>query len=151
MHSSILSARVSLVSQKYIDWRQTNFTSQWSGWIIQQYNSGAIAMGALGEQLFEIGKPYWMIPFAVFIGLFIPLPFFLVHRYAPQGSKIATLAQYVNTPIILLYIGQRSVGSRVSYLTSSWHRVSSLLGERSMVVLLRYWDGFSVVGTSQAP
>jgi hypothetical protein len=115
MRSSILSARVSLVSQKYIDWRQTNFTSQWSGWIIQQYNSGAIAMGALGEQLFEIGKPYWMIPFAVFIGLFIPLPFFLVHRYAPQGSKIATLAQYVNTPIILLYIGQRSVPGAVSH------------------------------------
>jgi hypothetical protein len=63
-------------------------------------------MGALGKELFTFGKPYWLVPFAVFIGLFMPIPFWFVHRYAPQ-AKIATFAKYINTPIILLYIGAR--------------------------------------------
>ncbi|KAF8156006.1 OPT oligopeptide transporter [Crassisporium funariophilum] len=42
-------------------------TRVWSGWIIQQYNSASVAMGALGKELFSIGKPagYWIIPFAM--------------------------------------------------------------------------------------
>jgi hypothetical protein len=79
--------------------------SQWSGWIIQQYNSGAIAMGALGKELFDVGKPYFFVVFAVVLGLFAPIPFWLVHRYAHRNPKIAAFAKYINTPIVLLYIG----------------------------------------------
>ncbi|ETW80571.1 oligopeptide transporter [Heterobasidion irregulare TC 32-1] len=80
-------------------------TRIWSGWIIQQYNSSSVAMGALGKELFTYGKPYWLVPFAIFLGLFMPIPFWLVHRFARKDSFVARAAKYINTPIILLYIG----------------------------------------------
>ncbi|KAJ7086088.1 OPT oligopeptide transporter [Mycena belliarum] len=80
-------------------------TRLWSGWIVQQYNSASIAMGALGKELFAFGKPYWLIPFAMFLGLFIPLPFWLVWKFSDPKSNLAKLMKYLNLPIILLYIG----------------------------------------------
>ncbi|KAI0266794.1 OPT oligopeptide transporter [Gloeopeniophorella convolvens] len=80
-------------------------TRVWSGWIVQQYNSASVAMGALGTELFTHGRPYWLVPFGIFMGFFMPLPFYLVHRFSPQESRLAWLAQYINTPIVLLYIG----------------------------------------------
>ncbi|KAJ7678482.1 OPT oligopeptide transporter [Mycena rosella] len=80
-------------------------TRLWSGWIVQQYNSASIAMGALGKDLFSFGKPYWLIPFAMFLGLFVPLPFWLVWKFSDPKSRIAKFAKYLNLPIILLYIG----------------------------------------------
>ncbi|KAF8491247.1 OPT oligopeptide transporter [Gautieria morchelliformis] len=77
----------------------------WSGWIIQQLNSNSIAMGALVKELYTFGQPYWLIPFAIFLGLFTPLPFYLVHKLAPRGSLLATSAAYLHIPIICLYIG----------------------------------------------
>lgn len=58
-------------------------------------------MGALGKELFTIGKEYWLIAFAIFIGLFMPIPFFLVHKFSPKGSWIGNAAKYIHTPIIL--------------------------------------------------
>ncbi|GJE86746.1 OPT oligopeptide transporter [Phanerochaete sordida] len=80
-------------------------TRVWSGWIIQQYNSASVAMGALGKELFTFGKPYWLIPFATIFGLVFPIPFWLVHRYTPKGSWISRAAAYINTPIVALYVG----------------------------------------------
>ncbi|KJA17574.1 hypothetical protein HYPSUDRAFT_206043 [Hypholoma sublateritium FD-334 SS-4] len=82
-------------------------TRVWSGWIIQQYNSASVAMGAFGKDLFSIGKPsgYWIIPFAMFIGLFLPIPFWIVWKLARPGSRLASAMKYVNVPIITLYIG----------------------------------------------
>lgn len=62
-------------------------------------------MGALAQELFVFGKIYWLVPFAIFIGLFMPIPFWLVHRFAPKDSFVAKAAAYINTPIVLLYIG----------------------------------------------
>lgn len=58
-------------------------------------------MGALGKELFTLGKDYWLIAFAIFIGLFMPIPFFLVHKFSPKGSWLANATKYINTPIIL--------------------------------------------------
>ncbi|KZT33595.1 OPT superfamily oligopeptide transporter [Sistotremastrum suecicum HHB10207 ss-3] len=82
-------------------------TRVWSGWIIQQYNSNSVAMGALVKELFVFGKPYWLVPFSIFLGLFMPLPFFLLHKYVFKGeqTKWGRLMRYMNTPIVLLYIG----------------------------------------------
>ncbi|KAF7312457.1 OPT oligopeptide transporter [Mycena indigotica] len=77
----------------------------WSGWIIQQYNSASVAMGALGKELFAHGKPYWLIPFAMLIGLFLPFPFWAVWKFSNPQSKLARFMKYLNLPIILLYIG----------------------------------------------
>ncbi|CAL1709266.1 unnamed protein product [Somion occarium] len=80
-------------------------TRVWSGWIIQQYNSSSVAMGTLGKELFTLGKPYWLIPFSIFFGFFLPIPFWLIHRYSKPGSIISKVAAYINTPIIALYVG----------------------------------------------
>ncbi|KAF9047508.1 OPT oligopeptide transporter protein-domain-containing protein [Panaeolus papilionaceus] len=82
-------------------------TRIWSGWIVQQYNSASVAMGALGKELFSIGKPsgYWIIPFAMFLGLFAPIPFWLVWRFSKPGSWLGRSAKYLNIPIITLYMG----------------------------------------------
>lgn len=54
---------------------------------------------------FTYGKPYYMLAFAIFVGLAFPVPFWLVHRYSRPGSRIAKTAAYINTPIIALYVG----------------------------------------------
>lgn len=64
-------------------------------------------MGALGKELFTYGKEsgYWIIPFGMFIGLFCPIPFWVIHRYSKPGSTLAKTMKYINVPIITLYIG----------------------------------------------
>lgn len=97
---------------------------QWSGWIVQQYNSASVAMGALGKELsvflaplvpppftiltlhrFTLHKPYYLVSFSIFIGLLFPIPFWLIHRYAKPGSFISRAAAYIHTPIVALYVG----------------------------------------------
>ncbi|KAK0228010.1 OPT oligopeptide transporter protein-domain-containing protein [Armillaria fumosa] len=82
-------------------------TRVWSGWNIQSVNSASVAMGALGKELFTYGKEsrYWIIPFGMFIGLFCPIPFWVIHRYSKPGSSLAKTMKYINVPIITLYIG----------------------------------------------
>ncbi|TCD68164.1 hypothetical protein EIP91_011442 [Steccherinum ochraceum] len=80
-------------------------TRVWSGWIIQQYNSASVAMGALGTELFTFGKPYWLVPFSIFLGLLFPIPFWLVHKFTPKTSFVSKAAAYINTPIVALYVG----------------------------------------------
>ncbi|KAG9219680.1 hypothetical protein CCMSSC00406_0005998 [Pleurotus cornucopiae] len=82
-------------------------TRVWSGWIIQGYNSASIAMGALGKELFSLGKPagYWIIPFGIIIGLFAPLPFWVVWKFSRPGSRLSMTMEYINVPIVALYIG----------------------------------------------
>lgn len=96
----------------------------WSGWIIQGLNSStflphpytlpllttpfipdAIAMGALVKELYVFGKPYWIIPFCIFIGLFTPLPFYFLAKYSPQGSWFRRTMEYIHVPVLALYIG----------------------------------------------
>ncbi|KAF8524054.1 OPT oligopeptide transporter [Hysterangium stoloniferum] len=77
----------------------------WSGWIIQGLNSNSIAMGALVKELYTFGKPYWLVPFSIFIGLFTPLPFYFMHKLAKKGSFLSESMAYIHVPIIALYIG----------------------------------------------
>ncbi|KAL1701488.1 OPT oligopeptide transporter protein-domain-containing protein [Schizophyllum commune] len=98
----------SIVSTNREVLRDPTGTRVWSGWIIQGLNSAAIAMGALGEELFTVGKPsgYWIIPFSTIIGFFIPLPFYLIWRFSPnKNSFIAQAARYINVPVLTLYMG----------------------------------------------
>ncbi|KAI5892031.1 OPT superfamily oligopeptide transporter [Schizophyllum commune H4-8] len=98
----------SIVSTNREVLRDPTGTRVWSGWIIQGLNSAAIAMGALGQELFTVGKPsgYWIIPFSTIIGFFIPLPFYLIWRFSPnKKSWLARAARYINVPVLTLYIG----------------------------------------------
>ncbi|RPD65255.1 OPT oligopeptide transporter [Lentinus tigrinus ALCF2SS1-7] len=80
-------------------------TRVWSGWVIQGYNSSSVAMGALGKELFTYGKPYYLVGFAFFIGLSFPFPFWIAYKLAKKDSWIARYAEFVNTPIMALYMG----------------------------------------------
>ena len=59
----------------------------------------------MGEQLFTFGKAYYLIGFAVFIGFLFPIPFWLVHKFAPNGSWIQRAAGFIHTPNVALYVG----------------------------------------------
>ena len=62
-------------------------------------------MGALGRELFTYGKPYYLVGFAFFIGLSFPIPSYLAYRFAKKDSWVARYAEFVNTPILALYMG----------------------------------------------
>ncbi|EXM15621.1 hypothetical protein FOTG_16062 [Fusarium oxysporum f. sp. vasinfectum 25433] len=87
-------------------------TNVWSGQNIQQFNSQAIAWGALAKEMFSPGSRYELIPIGLLLGFLPPLLFHTLDRAYPTigFSK-------VNTPIILAYAGFLSVGISSSMLT----------------------------------
>ncbi|KAG9224893.1 hypothetical protein PTI98_009892 [Pleurotus ostreatus] len=93
-------------------------TNIWSGQQPQQYNSQAIAWGGLSHELFASGKRYQWVAWAYVVGLFVPIPFWLVHRFWPKLR-----ADYLYTPVICYYIGWLCVGinsSILSYFAIAW-------------------------------
>ncbi|KAI0317705.1 OPT oligopeptide transporter protein-domain-containing protein [Amylostereum chailletii] len=93
-------------------------TNIWSGQQPQQYNSQAIAWGGLSHELFASGKRYQWVAWAYVIGLAVPVPFWVVHRYWPKLR-----ADYLYTPVICYYIGWLCVGinsSILSYFVIAW-------------------------------
>lgn len=80
-------------------------TNIWSGQQPQQYNSQAVAWGGLSHELFAIGKRYEWVPLSYIVGLFVPVPFWLIHRYFPKLR-----ADYLYTPVICYFIGWLIVG-----------------------------------------
>ncbi|KAG1858091.1 OPT oligopeptide transporter protein-domain-containing protein [Suillus subluteus] len=97
-------------------------TNIWSGQQPQMYNSQAIAWGGLSHELFSAGQRYQWVAWAYALGLFIPVPFWVIHRYWPKLR-----ADYLYTPIIAYFIGWLCVGinsSTLSYfavaLLSQW-------------------------------
>jgi hypothetical protein len=70
-------------------------TNIWSGQQPQMYNSQAIAWGGLSYELFSAGQRYQWVPWAYVVGLFVPVPFWLIHRYWPKLR-----ADYLYTPVI---------------------------------------------------
>ncbi|KAG1866764.1 OPT oligopeptide transporter protein-domain-containing protein [Suillus subluteus] len=87
-------------------------TNIWSGQQPQMYNSQAIAWGGLSHELFSVGQIYQWVPWAYLVGLFIPVPFWVIHRYWPKFR-----ADYLYTPIIAYYIGWLCVGINSSLLS----------------------------------
>ncbi|KAG1803724.1 OPT oligopeptide transporter protein-domain-containing protein [Suillus plorans] len=87
-------------------------TNIWSGQQPQSYNSQAIAWGGLAHELFSYGKRYQWVPLAYLIGLVVPLPFWIIHRYWPRLRM-----DYYYTPVICAYIGWLCVGINSSILT----------------------------------
>ncbi|KAF8169760.1 OPT oligopeptide transporter protein-domain-containing protein [Pholiota molesta] len=100
-------------------------TNIWSGQQPQQYNSQAIAWGALSHELFAIGKRYQFVAWAYLIGFLVPVPFWIMYKLWP---KLRT--DYLYTPLICYYIGWLCVGINssifsyftVAYLSQWWIR-----------------------------
>ncbi|KAJ7070868.1 OPT oligopeptide transporter [Mycena amicta] len=80
-------------------------TNTWSGAGIQSFNSDAIAWGALSKQLYSPSSTYGIVPLSIIIGLFVPIPFFILHRYFPKAHFDAVI-----TPMICSEIGYLSGG-----------------------------------------
>ncbi|KDE06610.1 hypothetical protein MVLG_03106 [Microbotryum lychnidis-dioicae p1A1 Lamole] len=80
-------------------------TNIWSGQQVQTYNSQAVAWGALAKSMYGPGRPYFLIPLSIAIGLFVPVPFWLGHKLFPKLK----LNQVV-TPIMCWCVGYLSVG-----------------------------------------
>ena len=78
-------------------------------------------MGALGTELFAYHRRYYLLAFSIFIGLLFPIPFWLLHRYTKQGTFLNKLGRFINTPILVLYIGYLpySVNGQWWYVSSS--------------------------------
>jgi len=70
-------------------------TNLWSGQGPQKYNSQAIAWGGLSRELFAVGKRYQWVAWAYLLGLFVPIPFWLVHQRWPKLR-----VDYIYTPIV---------------------------------------------------
>ena len=75
-------------------------TNIWSGQQPQQYNSQSIAWGGLSHELFSAGQKYQWVPWAYLVGLFLPIPFWVVHKYWPKLR-----ADYLYTPVIAYVMG----------------------------------------------
>ncbi|KAN0125414.1 oligopeptide transporter, partial [Lactarius tabidus] len=98
-------------------------TNIWSGQQPQQYNSQSIAWGGLSHELFLHGNRYQWVVWGYFSGLFVPIPFWVIHRFFPKLR-----ADYLITPIIICYISWLCVGINSSYglfyavaLFSQWY------------------------------
>ncbi|KDR78980.1 hypothetical protein GALMADRAFT_224231 [Galerina marginata CBS 339.88] len=93
-------------------------TNVWSGQQPQQYNSQAIAWGALSHELFAIGKRYQFVAWAYLIGFLVPIPFWIAYKLWPRLRT-----DYLYTPVICYYIGWLCVGinsSIFSYFSIAW-------------------------------
>ena len=71
-------------------------TNIWSGQQPQQYNSQAVAWGGLPHELFAHGKRYQWVVWGYVLGLFVPIPFWVIHRFFPKLR-----ADYLITPVIV--------------------------------------------------
>jgi OPT family oligopeptide transporter len=85
----------------------------WSGQQVQSFNSDAVSWGALGNLLFAPDGRYAIVPFSILVGLAVPIPFWLIHRYYPKLG-----AQHVMTPILCWTLGYLSVGINSSVFTT---------------------------------
>ena len=80
----------------------------------QSYNFNAIAWGPLGREMFSPGKTYYIVPFALVIGLVLPIPGCVLHRMYPENKIFAN----VNTGIIVQYSSDLSIGINTSVNTA---------------------------------
>lgn len=98
---------------------------------MQSFNSNAISWGALGQILYAPGGRYAIVPFAILIGLGVPIPFWLIHKKFPKLG-----ANKVVTPVLCWTLGYLSVGINSSVFTTF------LLAVFSQYYLRKYRPGW---------
>ncbi|KAI3601576.1 oligopeptide transporter [Moniliophthora roreri] len=95
-------------------------TNVWSGQQVQSFNSQAVTWGALSQHIYTPGGRYGIVPLAILIGLAVPLPFWIVHRFYPNIH-----ADKVVTPVLCWTLGYLGVGINSSVFTTFLLAVSS--------------------------
>ncbi|KAJ7046059.1 peptide transporter MTD1 [Mycena alexandri] len=99
--------------------------------LFQSFNADAVSWGALGNILYAPSGRYGIVPFSILIGLIVPVPFWIVHRFFPKLG-----ANHVVTPILCWTLGYLSVGINTSVFTTF------LLAVFSQFYLRRYRPGW---------
>ncbi|SGY39352.1 BQ5605_C003g02205 [Microbotryum silenes-dioicae] len=84
-------------------------TSAWSGQQVQGVNSAAVTC----KQMYSSDRPYFLIPMSIIIGLFVPIPFYFLHKFFPRLH----FDKFV-TPVWAWCIGNLSVGINSSIFTT---------------------------------
>ncbi|EKJ69563.1 hypothetical protein FPSE_10274 [Fusarium pseudograminearum CS3096] len=118
---------ISIIDNQAPTLKSAEGTNIWSGAQIQQFNTLAIAW-SIAPRMFSIGARYQWVTIAFFIGFLAPLPFYIAHRFFPHMR----IWSYLNTAIILWYLGELFVGLNAS-LTSYY-----ILGAFGQFYLRRY-------------
>ncbi|KAI0063813.1 OPT superfamily oligopeptide transporter, partial [Artomyces pyxidatus] len=137
-------------------------TRLWSGQNPQSFNSNAISWGALGPEMFGRNGTYFMVPVALAIGVFLPLPFYFLHRKYPKAGF-----DYIVMPIITQYSAWLTVGINTSITFSvliglfsqywvrrkypRWFTKASVLLLRCSYVVMIFILSFAVFGASGNP
>lgn len=85
-------------------------TNVWSGQMVQKHNSAAITWGGLASKLYSAGARYQWVSLGFLLGIVVPLPFWLIHKYCPKLRL-----DYWNTPIILFSMGALSHGTHSAF------------------------------------
>ncbi|WAQ83476.1 hypothetical protein PtA15_3A847 [Puccinia triticina] len=92
-----------------------------SGVAITAFQSQAVSWGAFAQRMFLADEKYGAIPLALVVGLFLPIPFFVLHRFWPghgfnminipllagsitSGYTVATAGKFLN---ILIGLGSQ--------------------------------------------
>lgn len=84
--------------------RSIEGTNIWSGQNIQQLNTLAVAF-SISKDLFNVGKRYEWVTISMLLGLIVPVPFYILHRWTGRRFFL-----YWNMSIILWYAGYLFVG-----------------------------------------
>ncbi|SCV67185.1 BQ2448_5831 [Microbotryum intermedium] len=84
-------------------------TSAWSGQQVQGVNSAAITC----KEMYSSDRPYFLIPMSIIIGLFVPIPFYILHKLFPR----LRFDMFV-TPVWAWCLGNLSVGINSSVFTT---------------------------------
>ncbi|KAJ7446480.1 OPT oligopeptide transporter [Mycena galericulata] len=106
-------------------------TNTWSGASVQSFNSDAISWGALAKQLYSPTSTYGVVPLTIIAGLFVPIPFYILHRFFPKANFDGVI-----TPMITAQIGALSGGINSSVF------MTFLLCLFSQYYLRKYRPGF---------
>jgi OPT family oligopeptide transporter len=100
-------------------------TYQWSGYMVQNFNSLSITWGALPYKLYAPGQKYFVIALGLPIGIFLPIPFWALHKKFPKagfnyinwgvlGSCFAYLSMGINSHMLTMFF--------VGFISQYWMR-----------------------------
>ncbi|KAJ7743223.1 peptide transporter MTD1 [Mycena maculata] len=85
-------------------------TTSGLGQQVQSFNAQAYTWGALAKHMYAPGTTYAILPWMVLIGLAVPVPFWLVHKFFPKLRLNLVL-----TPLLCYTLGELNSG-----INSQW-------------------------------
>lgn len=96
----IMKSIISSKREILLDIQGTNI---WSGQQVQSFNSQAITWGALATKMYGPGTPYFIIPMSIVIGLFVPVPFWIGHKFFPNAKLDRVVTPIVSSGFFTLH------------------------------------------------